>query len=167
MLRAIPRCGQRYRSAARGPRIGQYAFLPEADQISMKSPWRAFGVATSIAPLVLGAIIFAPMAPAMFACFAVACLLMAVASWRVELRCGPHGVVVCNGFRTRRLAWSEVEEVAWRRKWPWGPAVVLQLRHGRSVVLGVTHSPMASFDPEPSPDGQRWVERVRRCRPDT
>jgi hypothetical protein len=146
---------------------GQYASLPEADQIAIRSPWRSVGVVTSIAPLVLGAFVFARIAPVMYACFAVGCLLIAVASWRMELRCGSEGFVVCNGFRTRRIPWSEVEEVAWRRTWPWGPAVVLQLRQGNSVVLAATQSPMGSFDSEPSPEGQTWVERVRRCHPTT
>ena len=132
----------------------------EEDQLCVRSPWRVPALVTSVLPVAIGGIVFAPIAPAMFAAFALLCLLIAVAYWRMELRCDERGVVVCNGFRTRHIAWPDVADISWRRRWPWGPAVVLELRDGRSVPLTVTYEPFA-----PENEGRGWVERVRRCQP--
>ena len=136
--------------------------MPETSPVAIRSPWRTVAVVTSALPVSIGAFVFAPLAPVLFTCFALMCASIALAYWRMELRCDSDGFVVCNGLGSRRIAWSDVDDVTWGRKWPWGPSVLLQLRGGRSVALAATYTPMAAPG-----EGRSWVERIQACRPPT
>lgn len=150
-------------SAALSRPIEHSVLVADTSEFATRWPYRSVGVVTTVLPAVLG-IPFARIAPAMYAAFASLCLLMAVVAWRIELRCGPDGVELCNGFRRRRVLWPEVETIGWGYKWPFGPAVVLHLLGGRQVVLVATQGFM-SRDTESSPEAQMWLDRVRRSRP--